>query len=211
MTYYDVTVPLQADIPVWTGDEQPKIERVTSLNRGDLTNTSRIQCSLHTGTHVDAPRHLFEEGESVEELPLNILIGPATVLELTGVDIIDAAVLQRLSLSRLSRILFKTRNSGWWRSPRHRFHTDFVSLTVDAAEFLVEQQVQLIGIDYLSIDLYNNEDLTAHKTLLGNKIVVIEGLDLHEVPPGNYELFCLPLKVVGADGAPARVILRGEG
>ncbi len=210
MKYYDITVPLQTDMPVWTGDEQPKIERFTSLSRGDITNTSRIECSLHTGTHMDAPRHLFEEGKSIEELALDTLIGAATVVDVGEVDVIDAPVLQQLALSKLPRLLFKTRNSRWWQQPLHSFHPNFVSLTADAAEFLVRQGKKLIGIDYLSIDLYSSTDLPVHKILLSNGVVVIEGVDLHDVPPGDYEMIALPLRIVDGDGAPARVLLRKE-
>ncbi len=210
MTYYDITVPLQNGIPYWPGDEEPKIERYSSLSDGEITNTSRIQCSLHTGTHVDAPRHLFDEGKSIDQLPPETLIGPAGVVDVGEANIIDTAVLQQLSLPKLPRLLFKTRNSQWWQHPCHPFHPDFVSFTASAAEFLVENGVELVGIDYLSIDGFNSTELSVHKILLSSGVVVIEGLDLHHVPPGTYEMIALPLRIIDADGAPARVILRSE-
>lgn len=208
MTVYDITVPIQPGIPIWPGDESPEISRYTSLNQGDMTNTSRIHCSLHTATHVDAPLHLFEEGKTIDQLPLNRLMGKVEVIELMEVDRLSASILEPMFPSQTRRILFKTRNSLLWENPSHSFWKQFVSLTEDGAKFLVERGIQLVGIDYLSIDQFENEDLPAHKILLSNEVIIIEGLNLLEVPAGSYELICLPLKIVGADGAPARVVLR---
>lgn len=208
MKIYDITVPLQNGIPCWPGDEEPKIELYAALSRGDIVNCSRIQCSLHTGTHVDAPRHLFKNGASVDQLSPDILMGTVVVIDTGEVPEIDASTLREYSWNGIPRVLFKTRNSAWWQAPRHTFRPEYVSLTADGAQYLVDKGVQLVGIDYLSIDLFDNTELPAHKILLSNNVVVIENLVLREVPPGKYELICLPLNIVGGDGAPARVILR---
>jgi len=208
MKTYDISVPLQSGMPVWPGDDDPKFEQYAFINRGSVVNSTGIQSSAHIGTHVDAPRHLFNNGKTIEQISLDILVGEAAVIDLGEVDAIDHQVLSAVALPDYRRILFKTRNSNYWRSPRHNFRTDFVSLTADGANFLVDKQVKLIGIDYLSIDLFNAKLLPAHKILLAEEVVVIEGINLLDVPEGKYELYCLPLKIVGADGAPARAILR---
>ncbi|NOX38035.1 MAG: cyclase family protein [Calditrichaeota bacterium] len=208
MKVYDITVPITPDIPVWPGDQALKIRPVMRTDRGDPVNLSAFSATLHLGTHVDAPFHLFDEGQTVDALPLSVLIGPALVVEIDHPEHIDRPELERIHWPAIPRVLFKTRNSEYWKSPRLAFQEQFVSLTGEAAAFLVEQGIKLVGIDYLSVDLYANQNLDAHKILLRNAVVVVEGLNLLSVPPGIYELFCLPLNIVGVDGAPARVILR---
>lgn len=208
MKYYDVTVPLRQGMPVWPGDELPVFRAYTRLNDGDITNSTQLRSSAHIGTHVDAPRHLFNEGTPIDRLPLDVLIGPVRVIYFPEENQIRRQTLSSLSWEDTQRVLFKTRNSLLWKQPRHTFVADFVSLTPDAAEFLVEKGVRLVGIDYLSVDLFENEELPVHKILLGNETVVVEGLNLQAVPEGIYHLICLPLRIQGADGAPARVVLQ---
>ena len=208
MKIYDVSVPLQSGMPVWPGDDDPKFEQYISLDGGGIVNSTGIHSSAHIGTHIDAPRHLFNEGKTIEEIPLDTLTGNVVVFDLKNVNLIDRKILSALYWDGCKRILFKTRNSIYWDSPKHQFKRDFVSLTPDGAEFLIEKKIELVGIDYLSIDLFNADQLPVHKILLSNNVVVMEGLNLSEVPQGKYELICLPIKIVGADGAPARVILR---
>lgn len=208
MKIYDISVPLQSGMPVWPGDDEPKFEQYGLINEGGIVNSTGMHSPAHIGTHVDAPRHLFNNGKTIEQLSLDILVGEAAVIDLGEVDAIDHRVLSAVALPDCPRLLFKTRNSDYWKSPRHQFQTDFVSLTPDGAGFLVDKQIKLIGIDYLSIDLFNATQLPAHKILLAQEVVVIEGINLLDVPEGKYELYCLPLKIVGADGAPARTILR---
>lgn len=211
MKIFDISVALHKRIPVWPGDLPVKFEQCSFINRGDIANSTAIHSSLHLGTHVDAPRHLFDNGKSIEQIPLNVLIGPASVVALPEVNRIDADTLGSVNWPAATRIIFKTRNSDFWAKGMDRFREDFVSLTEDAAEFLIEKGVKLVGIDYLSIDMFDAGTLPVHKLLLNREVVVVEGLDLSKVPPGDYELICLPLKILGVDGAPARVVLRRGG
>jgi arylformamidase len=198
----DVSVPVRAGMPVWEGDPGFSIEQVVSLAAGGDANVSRISCGVHTGTHVDAPRHFIEGAAGVETLAVEALVGPAVVVDARFVEQeIDAAALERIGLPDCERVLFRTRNSELWT--RDGFTLDFVSIAPDAATVLVERGVRLAGIDYLSVG-----SPETHRILLGANVVCLEGLDLRNVEPGDYELFCGPLKLVGSDGAPARVLLR---
>jgi len=201
MEIIDITVPLRAGMVVYEGDPEVQLERVHSIEAGDIANNSRLDFGVHSGTHIDAPVHFIPGAPAAEELPLEPLLGPACVVDATAVDgNLDADALRTLDLPRTERILFKTRNSRLWELDR--FSPDFVHLTESGAEELVDRGVRLVGLDYLSIG-----DPDAHRALLGAHVVAVEGLDLRDVEPGEYELVCLPLKVVGSDGAPARAIL----
>ena len=208
MKIYDVSLPLQSGMPVWPGDDDPKFEQYAFIEKGSVVNSTGIHSSAHVGTHVDAPRHLFNDGKTIDEIGLDILVGRAEVIDMLDALQIDRSTLTSIPIPNCKRLLFKTRNSKYWKTPRHKFKTDFVSLTADGAEFLIENGIELVGIDYLSIDLFSAGDLPAHKILLEKEVVVVEGLNLSEVPSGMYELDCLPIKILGADGAPARVILK---
>ena len=175
----------------YPGDPEVRLERVSSIAGGDVVNLSRLDLGVHSGTHVDAPLHFVDGGPSVETLPLDVLVGPCVVVE--GLD--PAAV-----PPGAERVLFKTPNSRLW--DRDEFSEDFVALDAEAARPLVAAGVRLVGIDYLSIG-----DEEAHRILLGAGVVAVEGLDLREVEPGEYRLVCAPLKLEGAEGAPARVLL----
>jgi arylformamidase len=163
---------------------------------------------VHVGTHVDAPHHFMNDGRTVEQLPLDVLAGPCYVVQLPdGVEAITAEALEGTSLpADTTRILFGTSNSRFWSQGEARFQEDFVAVTEDGAEWLVQRGVRLVGVDYLSVAPYG-DSLPTHRTLLKAGVVVVEGLDLSAVPRGFYELYCLPLKLLGADGAPARAIL----
>jgi arylformamidase len=208
MKIYDISIPLQSGMPVWPGDDNPEFEQYTTIDNGYIVNSTRIYSSAHIGTHVDAPRHLFNEGRTIDEIPLKVLIGSTMVVDLNDANQINRHVLSSIKWQNSSRILFKTLNSKYWESSQSQFKQDFVSLTPDGAEFLLEKKIQLVGIDYLSIDLFNADQLPVHKILLKNDVVIIEGLNLAEVPEGLYELICLPIKILGSDGAPARAILK---
>lgn len=206
MKIHDVTVPLSRDLVVYPGDPQVKINRRTVLNVDDArSNMSRLSFSSHAGTHVDPPLHLIENGQSADRLPLELLMGRARVVEVTA-PLIDEAVLKEFDFTADARILFKTRNSYLWS--QKTFVKDYVYVTAGAALMLVNDGIKVVGIDYLSVDKYDDDELPAHRAFLGGGVVVIEGLDLREVEPGNYEMFCLPLKIKDGDGAPARVVLR---
>mgnify|MGYP001099303286 FL=1 len=209
MRTYDVTLAITSDMPVWPGDTPPILEQMDSIDAGNTANTSQIKLSVHTGTHVDAPHHFMNDGRTIEGLQLDTLVGRAYVLHLPEADLITAAVLQAAEIPpRTRRLLFKTRNSEYWARDVRQFQTDFVAISPDGAEYLVDRNVKLVGIDYLSVAPFKAGTPT-HRILLGAGVVVLEGLNLSKVSQGRYTLHCLPLKIAGSDGAPARVILVG--
>ena len=210
MRTYDITLTITPEMIVWPGDPSVNIHRISSIAAGDNANVSQMTMSCHSGTHVDAPDHFLNNGKTVESLSLDLLVGRAYVLHLPNVEMITASVLIHADIPpRTRRLLFKTRNSEYWsKENTHEFHTDFVGLSVDAAEWLVDRNVKLVGIDYLSIAPYKL-GIPVHTILLNAGVVVIEGLDLSQVSQGRYTLHCLPLKLGGADGAPTRCILVG--
>lgn len=206
MPIYDVSVPIRSRMPVYPGDPAPRLNRVKSLERGDFANLGLFAGSVHTGTHVDAPWHFLREGATVEALSLETMMGPATVVSLETTTHITASDLERALIGRTPvRLLLKTRNSNFWGEDA--FRPDFVALTTEAAQWLVEHRVGLIGIDYLSVEPYPAKEFPVHLTLLGAGVIIVEGLDLRGVPAGEYTLICLPLRLLGADAAPARVLL----
>ncbi len=208
MEIFDVTLPVSPGLIVWPGDPAVELERVSSMDQGAHANVSRLALSVHTGTHVDAPHHFLNDGRTIESLPLEALVGPALVVQIPDdVKLITAASLAAAGIPAGSeRVLFKTRNSQLWQSGGREFFPDFTSLPVDGADWLVKNGTRLVGIDYLSISPYKNS-VPTHQALLKAGIVILEGVDLSRVEPGRYDLFCLPLKLAGSDGAPARVIL----
>lgn len=212
MRIFDVTVAISEEVPIYEGDPEVSVEGVKRIAAGDAANVSRLCCGLHTGTHVDAPNHFLEGTRRVEDLDLDRLIGPCVVVEIDAtVDAIESFHLPDLSYdSGIERLLFKTKNSAFWNEPENGFRTDFAYITEAAARSIADAGVKLVGIDYLSVEKFGSTDHATHKILLENEIVILEGLDLREVPPGEYELICLPLKYVGGegDGSPARTILR---
>jgi len=203
MEIFDVSVPIREGMLHYSGNPPVHVTRVSSIERGDPVNVSELDMGAHSGTHVDAPDHFLADGASAEALPLGALIGQAEVVDAARATIaLDLAALRELELPPrgTERILFKTRNSQLWS--RDEFTRDFVRLDGEAAAYLVERGARLLGIDYLSIG-----DAEAHRTLLLAGVVCVEGLDLRGIEPGSYELVCLPLKLVGSDGAPARAVL----
>lgn len=208
MTIYDISLTISPDLPTWPGDPGLELEQFESVDRGAHANVTSIKSSLHLGTHVDAPHHFLNNGRTVEQLPLEVLTGPCYVVQLPdGVEAITSEVLDRVEItSDMKRVLFGTRNSHLWAKGEKVFQTNFVAITEDGAQWLVDHGVQLVGVDYLSVAPYGDSEAT-HKILLGAGVVVVEGLNLSKVMRGFYDLYCLPLKVAGADGAPARAIL----
>lgn len=205
--WIDISVPLRTGMASWPGDPQVRIYRVSDIAGGDGANLTKIDMSAHSGTHMDAPLHFYENGKSIDEAPLSALIGPARVIEIPDPEMIRADALAQKKPQPGERILFKTRNSAknW---PEQAFMTDFVFLETDAARYLAESGVLTIGVDYLSVSGYGKNEAEVHRALLGADIWIIEGLCLNGVPPGNYEMICLPLRLAGGDGAPARAVLR---
>ncbi len=208
--WIDVSVPVHAGMVHWPGDPEVKLERVQSIAKGDEANLTRIDMSAHTGTHMDAPLHFFEDDPGMEEFPLEIGMGSARVIGIEGKEPIDRGPLEDLDIESGERVLFRTVNSerAWWERD---FDPDFVYVSYEAAELLGEIGVALVGVDYLSVGGPGNEGGDIHRALLGAGAWVVEGLDLSAVEPGDYELICLPIKLVGSDGAPARVLLRPAG
>lgn len=209
MRLFDVTVAVSESVPIYEGDPRVKIESVSMISAGAAANVSCLSLGAHTGTHVDAPNHFIDGTRRVEDLDIDKLVGGCHVV---GID--DSVMAIEPShipdLTGIERVLFRTRNSAFWSEPEKGFRTDFTFITPDAAEILAAAGLKLIGIDYLSVEKFGSKDFATHKILLEKEIVILEGVDLREVPPGNYELFCLPLKYVGGtgDGAPARTFLR---
>ncbi len=206
MKLIDVTVPLDAQLATYPHNTPFSLEAIQRIATGGHSNVSTLHMSAHTGTHVDAPRHFYDDGPGTESLPLELLIGRTRVIEVSSRTGITAEDLDGFNLSDDIRVLIKTRNSQLWASPE--FHPDYVGVLESGAKYLVEHGIKLVGVDYLSVEQFHNPGAPAHHTLLGAGTIVIEGLDLREVEPGIYEMFCLPLRVVGSDGAPARVVLR---
>jgi arylformamidase len=201
----DVTVPLSAEVAAFPGDPCFQAEPTHSLKGGDPYNASRLTLGTHSGTHVDAPYHFLEDGARVDELSLDLLMGKVRVVSVAAREAVEREHLEQLDLRDDLRLLFKTRNSGQLRQP---FQPNFVYLSPDAATFLVQVGIKLVGWDYLSLERYGSSDFATHHTLLGAGVVIIEGLDLSQVDPGEYDMICLPLRLQGADGSPARVVLR---
>lgn len=208
MKIFDISLTLSPDLPVWPGDAPFELEQVESMKKGTQANVSKLSTSVHIGTHVDAPHHFLNDGRTIESLPLDVLTGLCYVTQLPdGVEAITAEALEGMSLpGKLSRVLFGTSNSRLWARGETEFQEDFVAVSEDGAEWLVEHGIQLVGVDYLSVAPYHDSTPT-HRVLLQAGVVVVEGLDLSAVPRGFYELYCLPLKLMGSDGAPARAIL----
>ncbi|MDH5607681.1 MAG: cyclase family protein [Anaerolineae bacterium] len=211
MRTYDVTLTITPDLVVWPEDPPVDIQRVSKIEEGAAANVTRINISVHTGTHIDAPFHFLEDGGTVEDISIDLLTGRSYVLHLPEADSITKDMVENSSIPpRTKRVLFRTKNSEIWAKKKFdgAFKKDYVALEADAAEYLIKRGVKLVGVDYLSVAPFT--DLVAtHEVLLSAGVVIVEGLDLSEVDQGRYSLYCLPLKIAGSDGAPARVILTG--
>jgi arylformamidase len=204
----DITVTVTPQLPSWPGEPKLTTSLLRDMDRGDSCTVSRIEGGVHTGTHLDAPRHFIAGGIGVDELALEVLIGPARVAHFPDTAVVDAAMLESLALpAGTTRLLLKTRNSALWNDPGHAFREDYVALTPDAAQWIVDRGIKLVGIDYLSIERFREPGHRTHKILLGAGVIAVEGLNLRQAAPGDYDLYCLPLKLAGADGAPARAVL----
>jgi arylformamidase len=202
MKLYDISVPIHPGMIIYEGNPGVELERVDSIPDGAHANVSRLVLGVHTGTHVDAPLHFIEQGPGSESVELEPLIGSASVVDATTVSgDIDEDALMALDIPPgAERVLLKTTNSRLWEGDV--FSRDFIRLTGSGARYLIDQGVRVVGIDFLSIG-----DGEAHRELLGAGVIPIEGLDLRAVDPGNYQLICLPLRLEGSDGAPARAVL----
>lgn len=208
MTILDISLPVAPGMPLWPGEPAVELTTVSSMDRGDHVNLTRMAMSVHGGTHVDAPHHILNNKRTIESLALEVLTGPCYVTQLPDdVDEISAEVLERVPIGAdTTRLLFGTRNSKLWASSQQLFQKDFVSVTQDGAEWIVKRGLKLVGVDYLSVAAFEEPD-SAYRVLFSAGVIVVEGLDLAHVPRGFYELYCLPLKLAGVEAAPARAIL----
>jgi arylformamidase len=205
--WIDVSVSLHSGMVHWPDNPPVRIERTLSIDHGDAANVSEISMGAHTGTHMDGPIHFVREGKGLDEMPLTATIGRARVIEIQDPESIKPDELDLHGLQRGERVLFKTQNSAHhW--PSEDFDEDFVYVSQEAARYLAELGIQTVGVDYLSVGGFRKDAEETHQALLEAGIWVIEGLDLSELEPGEYELICLPVKIERSDGAPARAILR---
>ncbi len=207
--YIDISVALDPKLPVWPESHGINISPLMTIEKGGW-NVSRLDIDVHSGTHIDAPLHIVPGGKTTNEISMGKLIGDCVVLDCRGLNKITAEDLEKIGLPNgIKKLLFKTDNSRHWKNPFHKFQPDFCALAPEAASWVVEKGIHLVGIDYHSIQLFNDPPDT-HQILLENEVVIIETLNLLEVDPGIYKLFCLPLKVNGVEGIPARVVLEKE-
>jgi arylformamidase len=204
MKLIDLTVPLDGNLPVYPGNTPFLLEPVKRIARGDTPNVSTLRLSADAGTHVDPPWHFLDNGGGADTLPLERLVGRARVIEVSSRAGIGPDELAEHDRSEDLRVLIKTHNSR--RCGTADFRTDYVGVTEQGARYLVDHGVKVVGVDHLSVEQFRKPGAPAHRVLLGAGTIVIEGLNLRDVERGRYEMFCLPLRVVGADGAPARVV-----
>ena len=206
MRIIDISVPIYTGMASYPGDPGAVINSAQSIAQGNAANLSQLSLGSHTGTHLDAPHHFEKGGITVDRVPLETLVGPARVIDLTDAGSqISANNLEAAGAAGAERLLLKTSNSRLWAQPD--FTPGYVSLSDDAANFLVEKELKLVGIDYLSIERFKSPDHYVHHTLLAAGVLILEGADLSGVEAGEYEIVSLPLKIAGGDGAPARTIL----
>lgn len=206
---FDITVPISEKTPVYEGDPAVDIKLKLSMEGGENANVSEICMGVHTGTHVDAPNHFIRDTKKVIDLDLGVLIGPCRVIEIAD-DVMAIGPEHVAGLEGIKRVLFKTRNSSFWNDVEQGFRKDFTYIEPEAARMLTEGHIKLVGIDYLSVEAFGAEKPETHITFLQQEVIILEGLDLREVPAGKYELICLPMKIAGGagDGSPARTVLR---
>lgn len=205
--WIDVSVPLHNKMHHWPGDPPPFVTNHVSTAKGDVCNVSAFFMSSHTGTHMDAPLHFLHGAKTMDDLPWDAVIGPARVVEIKDREAIKPAELKKMKLRKGERIIFKTRNSSVsWKKPE--FDKDFVYVSKEASQYLVDCGIQTVGVDYLSVGGFYKDGIETHHILLGAEVWIIEGLDLSKIKPGNYDLLCLPIKFQNGDGAPSRCLLR---
>jgi arylformamidase len=207
----DVSVPLIPGMPTWPGDGVVRHSPLQRIASGHHANVTQLEHTSHTGTHLDAPWHYLDDAPRLESIAIERLIGPCYVADLTQLDrhVSDADLAAAGIPSGMSRLLLKTRNSAIWADPTHAFKKDFLAVTPSGARWLVENGIDLIGVDYLSVEAFDGDGET-HRTLLGAGLVIVEGLDLREVEAGAHHLTCLPLRIGDLDGAPCRVVLDAQ-
>lgn len=206
MSWIDISTPLRGDMLVWPGDDPVRVEQTLFMDRGDLYNLTFLAMSAHTGTHIDAPRHFLPEGAGIDAMPLDVMLGPARVVDVDDPIAVHARHVPT-DLQPGERVLFRTRNSTEYLAKPH-FVEPFIYVARDAAQVLADARVALVGIDYLSVSGFHTDLVETHEILLGAGIWVVEGLVLAHVQPGAYDFACMPILIPGADGAPARAMLK---
>ncbi len=211
MKIHDITLTISNDIVTWPGDPKVNIQLPIQMKKGDACNVSRWEIGAHTGTHCDAPFHFIDEGKGIDEVPLDRFIGPVIVVEVNPANgiTIEAEDLKKLNFKSYRRVLFKTKNSKHWANGNMEFDKDFVAVGITGADYLLSKRIELVGVDYLSVESFHAEfEHPVHKKLLGGHVVVVEGLNLSAIKPGEYEFLCMPVKVKHGDGSLVRAALR---
>ena len=207
----DISFPIDEHIAIYPSNPGFEVRRVQDMDNGDGANVSAISMGSHTGTHVDVPSHFIHGGETLDQIPLEKMCGRAKVIDATGIDDITAEFLKKIEICKDDILLFRTDNSNNWSCDR--ILDDYITLAYDAAEYLVDRGVKLVGIDYLTIERPRSkriEGKSVHETLLGNGILICEALNIAGVCGGEYEFFCIPLCIKGLDGCPVRCVLRED-
>lgn len=205
--WIDISLTIKTGRIVWPGDPEVEVTKLMQIEKGDICNTRLLKCPVHVGTHIDAPLHFIKGGEGIETLPLSSLAGNAKVIEIKNEEKIPLNEIEDKEISEGDIILFKTINSSLYLKEA-AFNENYIYLSTEAARYLVSKNISTVGIDYYSIAGINDNIVECHEILLGTKVTIIEGLDLSEITAGEYEFVCLPLKIEGSDGAPARAIIR---
>ncbi|MEA3327658.1 MAG: cyclase family protein [Chloroflexota bacterium] len=211
MKIYDISLPIKPTMPVWPGDPPVSIRSLSKIEEGDDAAVTEIQMSVHTGTHIDAASHFIEDGQTIDQIPLEKLFGEVLIINIDQIEkCISERVLKKHPLNNelinAKKVLFKTKNSRFWHDFPEEFQTDYVGIDASGATYLSKLNLDLVGVDYLSIAPFA-ETKQPHQILLTNEIVLLEGINLISIPEGKYQLYCLPLKIKGCEGAPARVVL----
>ncbi|MGC8605638.1 MAG: cyclase family protein [Desulfomonilaceae bacterium] len=205
MAIFDVSLTLKNGMLSFPGDPVFSIKHVFSREQDNEFNLSLLSLTTHTGTHVDAPAHYIYGGRTIDSMALNMMIGPGVVLDMRGIGAIDRLVLEESALTDETRVFFKTDNS--LKLQERLFNDNYTYITDDGARLLIERGVELVGVDYLSVDRNDDEGAPVHKLLLSSNTFIVEGLDLFDAPVGPCIIYCLPLRIKGGDGAPARVLI----
>ena len=205
MSFHDISLKLSGETVRWVTAPPFELEERRRMSKGDPNNSSALNMSVHSGTHIDAPFHFVADGNTIDQLPLDRFIGPALVYAVEAERYITKEHVAGIRLDGATRVLFKTKNSALLR--KQEYDPDFVAISVEAAQSLVELGVELVGLDYLSV-AHADEQVPVHRAFLDHGVVLLEGIDLSAVAPGRYELMCLPIPLGDSDGAPCRAVLR---
>ncbi len=205
MSFHDISLKLTGETIRWVTAPPFELEERRRMSKGDPNNSSALNMSVHSGTHIDAPFHFVADGNTIDQLPVERFIGPALVYAVEAERYITKEHVAGISLDGATRVLFKTRNSELLH--QREYDPDFVAFSVEAAQSLVELGVELVGLDYLSV-AHADEQVPVHRAFLDHGVVLLEGIDLSAVAPGRYELMCLPIPLGDSDGAPCRAVLR---